>query len=228
MTAVTRETYQQVLDTLRADVCSIGELVAERFDNALDSLATGDEPLARAVIDGDGETNDRSLGLETECVDLFALQQPVASDLRFVTASFKIITDPERIGDLAVNLAQYALAAKQQLVPEVAVEEIGRDGSSMLERSLAAYDAGEPDTAREIVAGDDTIDEHCRAASENVTRHLIEREADGDGPSLIEQLLDDVTRLLLTIRDIERVADHAVNIAARTLYLVENDPELTY
>jgi phosphate transport system protein len=206
----------------------MGELVVERYDDALECLATGDETLARAVIDGDSEINERYLQLETQCVDLFALQQPVASDLRFITASFKIITDLERIGDLAVNLAQYALAAKHELVPELAVEEIGQEALDLLERSLSAYETEDTEAAREIVADDEEIDERCRTASENVTRDLIEREVDSDGPWMVEQLLDDVTRVLLTIRDIERVADHAVNVAARTLYMVENDPELIY
>jgi len=228
VTLVTRESYQQSLDALRSDVCSMGALVVDRFEQALQSLATRDERVARAVIDGDSEINERYLQLETQCVDLFALQQPVASDLRFITASFKIITDLERIGDLAVNLAQYALAAKHELVPELAVEEIGQDALAALERSLSAYETGDTDVAREVVADDDEIDERCRTASETVTRDLIEREVDNDGPWMVEQLLDDVTRVLLSIRDIERVADHAVNVAARTLYMVENDPELIY
>ena len=222
------EGYQQSLTALRSDVCSMGELTVDQFDRALESLATGDERLARAVIDGDDELNDTYLSLEDQCVNLFGQQEAFAGDLRFITASFKIITDLERIGDLAVNLSEYALAAKHELVPEESVEEIGQDALSMLERSLSAYETEDIDLAQEVVARDDQIDELCQTASERVTRDLIEREAEDDGPWRIEQLLDDVTRVLLTIRDIERVADHGVNIAARTYYMVENDPKLIY
>jgi phosphate transport system protein len=225
---VTRETYQESLAALRTDVTEMGNLVVDRLDMGLESLATGNESLAREVIEGDTEVNETYLELETDCVDLFALQQPVASDLRFITASFKIVTDIERVGDLAVNLAQYSLMQDRNPTPEVAVEDIGREARDLLERSLDAYETEDTDATRDIAAMDDHIDALCQRASETITRDLIEREAASDGPWTIEALLDDVSRLLLTIRDLERVADHAVNIAARTLYMVDNDPSLLY
>jgi len=228
VTVVTRETYQQSLEDLRGDVLAMGDLVVERLDAGLESLTAGDEALARDVVEGDVAVNEAYLALEDQCVDLFALQQPVAGDLRFVTASFKIATDLERVGDLAANLAQYGLAARRDLAPAVAVDDIGRDATALLRRSLDAYETGDANACRDIAASDDDIDALCRRASDTVTRDLVEREADRDDPWGVEQLLDDVSRVLLTIRDLERVADHAVNIAARTLYMVENDPSLIY
>lgn len=225
---MTRETYQQSLEELRSDVIAMGDLVVDRLEMGLESLARGDETLAREVIEGDEEINETYLTLENQCVDLFALQQPVAGDLRFITASFKIITDLERVGDLATNLAQYALTATRDLTPEVAIDDIGHDAMSLLTRSLEAYETEDVGACREIAASDDDIDALCQRASETITRDLIEREADSDDPWAIEQLLDDVSRVLLTIRDLERIADHAVNIAARTLYMAENDPALIY
>ena len=228
MNAVTRESYQRSLDELRDEVIAMGDLVVERLGMGVESLATCDEALAREVIEGDEEVNQIYLALENQCIDLFALQQPVASDLRFITASFKIITDLERIGDLAANLGQYALIADCNLAPEVAVNEIGRDAMALVERSLEAYATADADACWEIAASDDNIDALCQRASETVARALIEREAGSDDPWAVEQLLDDVSRVLLTVRDLERIADHAVNIAARTLYMVENDPALIY
>jgi len=222
------EGYQRSLAALRSDVTSMGECAVDQFDRALESLADRDETVAREVIADDEQLNETYLSIEDQCVHLFGSQEAFAGDLRFITASFKIITDLERIGDLAANLSQYALAAKRDIGPDQAVEEIGRDALEMLEQSLRAYETDDSDLAREVVERDDEIDERCRTASATVTRDLVEREADGDGPWLVEQLLDDVTRVLLTIRDIERVADHAVNIAARTVYTVENDPQLLY
>ncbi|MFQ3319080.1 MAG: phosphate transport system protein [Natronomonas sp.] len=227
MNPVTRETYQQSLDDLHDDVITMGNLVVERLEMGLESLVTGDEALAREVIEGDAEINETYLALEHECVELFALQQPVASDLRFITASFKIITDIERVGDLAVNLAEYALTATREFTPDIAIDDIGRDAKSLFERSLDAYETEDVNFCREIDARDDEIDALCQRASETLTRDLIEREA-SDDLWTIEQLLDDVSRVLLTIRDLERIADHAVNIAARTLYMVETDAELIY
>ena len=221
-----RERYQDSLDELRADVLAMGDRVIEQFERSLDAVERRDESLARAVADGDDEVNETYLALEDRCVDLFALQQPVAGDLRFVTASFKIITDLERIGDLAVNLANYSLAARRTVAPEVAVDSIGAASRDLLERSLAAYEAGDAAACRAVADDDDELDALCQRASESVTRELI-AGTDDDGWA-VERRLDDVSRVLLTVRDLERVGDHAVNIAARTLYMVENDPELLY
>ncbi|MGQ4557057.1 phosphate signaling complex protein PhoU [Halobellus sp. GM3] len=223
---MTRKSYRRSLADLRADVRSMGDLVSERLGLALESVESGAENPARTVIDGDEEINETYLELENRCVDLIALQQPVAGDLRFVTASFKIITDLERVGDLAVNLAQYALAERPTHTPEVGVADIGRDAKSLLERGLDAYESGDADACRAISAADDAVDALCQRASETVTRDLIGRGR--DDPWSVERLLDEVSRVLLTIRDIERIADHAVNVAARTLYMVDHDPELLY
>jgi len=225
---MSRESYRQLLDELRDDVVRMGELVVERLEAALTALETNDEALAREVIDGDDEVNELYLSLESDCIDLFALQQPVASDLRFVAASFKVITDLERVGDLATNLGAYALATDRRLAPEVDVDTIGREATSMIERSLDAYEREDVAACRAIAADDDDLDALCQRASETVARDLVEREGDGDDLWSVEQLLDDVSRLLLTVRDLERVGDHAVNVAARTLYMVETDPELLY
>ncbi|WP_297885598.1 phosphate signaling complex protein PhoU [uncultured Halorubrum sp.] len=221
-----RERYQDSLDELRSDVLAMGDQVVEQFERSLEAVEHRDESLARSVAEGDDAVNETYLRLEDRCVDLFALQQPVAGDLRFVTASFKITTDLERIGDLAVNLADYLRTASRTLSPEVQLDAIGEAARSLVERSLAAYEAEDAAACRAVAADDDEVDALCQRASESVTRDLI-AGSDGDGWE-VERLLDDVSRVLLTIRDLERVADHAVNIAARTLYMIEGDPELLY
>jgi len=228
-----RKEYQQALETLRADVLDMGDLAVSQLTGGLEALETRDDGLAREVIAGDDDLNDRYLDLESACVDLLALQQPVAGDLRFVVASFKIITDIERVGDLATNLGEYALADGGDRSPErerlagIDVSGIGADAKALFEDALAAYEDEDVAACRAIAERDDEIDALCTRASEQVVRDLIERETGGDGWA-IERLMDDVSRLLLTIRDLERVGDHAVNIAARTLYMVESDPELIY
>jgi phosphate transport system protein len=228
VSAVPRESYQEDLDDLRSAVLAFGDDVLEQLEAALDALDRGDEDLARAVADGDAPINDRYLELESDCVDLFALQQPVASDLRFVAASFKIITDLERVGDLATNLAGYALAADAGRLAAVDVADIGELTRDLLEAALDAYATGDIETCREVATRDDEVDVLCQRANEQVVRDLIEREVAGDDSWAVERLMDDVSRLLLTVRDLERVGDHAVNVAARTLYMVDNDPELIY
>jgi len=221
-----RESYQEKLDQLRSDVLYMSEVVLDRLRKGLEALDSKDEDLAWAVIDGDDEVNQMYLDLEQQCIDLLALQQPVASDLRFIAASFKIITDLERIADLATNLGDYTLQAERDVFPEVDVQSIGRFTVEMVEEAMEAYANEDPEACRYVANRDDELDGKCERASQLVVRDLIETELD-DGAD-VEVLLTDVSRLLLTIRDLERVGDHAVNIAARTLYMVENSDELIY
>ncbi|WP_122088022.1 phosphate signaling complex protein PhoU [Halalkalicoccus subterraneus] len=224
-----RKEYQQKLDELREDVLYMGEVVQERLRMGLAALEDKDEELAEEVIGRDAEVNEMYLELERQCTDLIALQQPVAGDLRFIAASFKIITDLERIADLATNLGNYTKQATRNLYPDVDVQGIGSVTLEMIEDAMAAYAAEDIESCYGINDRDDDVDERCERASEIVVRDLIETElGDGTDESEIEDMLQDVSRLLLTIRDLERVGDHAVNIAARTLYMVENDDELLF
>ena len=224
-----RESYQEALAQLREDVLFMGELVLERVRMGLDALARKDERLARDVIEGDDEINEMYLDLEGDCIDLLALQQPVAGDLRFIAASFKIITDLERVADLATNLGEYALDAERDLYPDVDVQSIGDAVVGMLEASMDAYAEEEVAACHAIAERDDEVDEMCERASTTVVRELIETELDpANDDRDVEKFMTDVSRLLLTIRDLERVGDHAVNVAARTLYMVENDDSLLY
>ena len=230
-----RENYQARLDALAADVVGMGETVCGRLDTAVEAAVTGDDDLAREVIESDHEVNETYLALEEECTGLLALQQPVAGDLRLVAASFKIITDLERVADLATNLADYG-GDDGGVHPAVDVRGLGDAAREMVADAVAAYETRDPDACREIAARDDEFDERCRRASEAVVRELLEadrarneaRDDDVTDDEALETSLDEVSRALLAVRDVERIADHAVNIAARTLYMVENDDELIY
>ena len=224
-----REGYQAKLGELQEDVLYMSELVLEQLRTGLSALDEKDEELAWEVIDGDGEINQRYLDLESDCIDLVSLQQPVAGDLRFIAASFKIITDLERIGDLATNLGEYTLDAEQDRYPDVDIQSIGGEVIEMVETAMAAYAAADTELSFEVAGRDDEIDELCERASTTVVRDLIETEMTVDADEgEIEALMADVSRFLLTVRDLERVGDHAVNIAGRTLYMVESDDELIY
>ena len=222
-----RQEYQSRLQGLRDDVLYMSELVAEQLRTGLDALEEKDERLAEQVIAGDGEINRLYLELEQDCIDLIALQQPVAGDLRFIASSFKIITDLERIGDLATNLGGYALQAEHEAYPEVDIRQIGDETLDMLERAMSAYADEHVDGCYAIAERDDEVDEMCKTASQTVVRSLLEVDS-FEGDADVDETFQDVSRLFLTIRDLERVGDHAVNIAARTLYMVEQNDELLY
>jgi len=224
-----RQGFQEQLRELREDVLYMSEVVIDRVRMGLRALESKDEELAREVIEGDHEINELYLDLEQDCIDLLALQQPVAGDLRFIAASFKIITDLERVADLATNLGDYTLAAERDLYPDVDVQGIGDAVLEMVDDAMKAYAEEDVAACFDINERDDEVDEMCEDASNAVVRDLIETEIDKGVPGQeIEALLGEVSRLLLTIRDLERVGDHAVNIAARTLYMVENSDELIY
>jgi len=224
-----REGYQAKLGELQEDVLYMSELVLERLRTGLSALEEKDDELAWEVIEGDGEINQLYLDLESDCIDLLSLQQPVAGDLRFIAASFKIITDLERIGDLATNLGEYTLDAEQDRYPDVDIQAIGDAVIEMVEGAMGAYDDEDADRTFEVAERDDEIDELCERASTVVVRDLIETEIEAESDDAeIEALMADVSRFLLTVRDLERVGDHAVNIAGRTLYMVESDDELIY
>ncbi|WP_049921776.1 phosphate signaling complex protein PhoU [Halopiger djelfimassiliensis] len=221
---MTRTEYQHRLEQLRTDVVEMSDLVCERLRRALEAYEAKDDALAADVIVGDHEVNDRYLELERDCLELLALQQPVAGDLRVIAASFKIITDLERIGDLAVNLGEYTQRAERNRYPDIDITYIGERTVEMVETATRAYADGDAAAAREIAVTDDEIDTLCENASAVVVRDLLEADLGAGG----QPLLDDVSRMLLTLRDIERIGDHAVNVAARTVYMVETDDELIY
>lgn len=222
-----REEFRHALTDLRRAVVEMGEFVLERLATALSALAEGDDDRSREVIEGDEAINRRYLDIEADCIDLFALEQPVAGDLRFVAASFKITTDLERVGDLATNLARYTLSSRPEPFPELDISEIGRVAADMLADALAAYETEDAAACRKVAERDDDLDALCQRASERVVRDLLERDPEMNAWDL-ERVLDDVASVLLTIRDLERVGDHAVNVAARTLYALEGDPALIY
>jgi phosphate transport system protein len=218
-----RTSYQDELATLRGEVGAMADLSLDRYWEAVEVLETGDSEQARRIIDSDGELNEWYLDIERECIDLIALQQPLASDLRFVASSFKIVTDLERIGDLACNLADYGREFDGEF--EIDLEPIARLAGEMVDDAMASYTRQNAEIARSVAARDEQLDEHCKRASETIVRQLV---TDTVGAEPIEQRLQRVFRLLVTIRDIERVGDHAVNISARTHYMIENDDDLIY
>ncbi len=224
-----RQHYQQQLESLTHEVTAMAELVLDRYKMALEAAETGDRRLAETVIKGDNEINERYLALEKQCTDLIALQQPVAGDLRVVTASFKIITDLERIADLATNLADHTRAEQTGIHPAVDTQALGGVAGEMVEDAIAAYETADTGMCRAIADRDGTLDADCERTNEQIIRTLLaETAATTDAESNDGSGLTAASRGLLTVRDIERVGDHAVNIAARVLYMVENSDELLY
>ncbi|MFB6296899.1 MAG: phosphate signaling complex protein PhoU [Salinirussus sp.] len=220
-----RDSFEEEMDALEEGVRSMGETVVERLREAVAALRERDQERARRVLEGDHEINETYLSLESDCIDLFTLQQPVASDMRFIAASFKIITDLKRIGDLAMNLGGYVKGMSQEFVPRADLVNIGELVADQIQAALRAYSTRDPGRCHAVAERDDEIDGLCERGADLLVRDLLRRNGETE---TTEELIEEVFQLLLTLRDLERIGDHAVNIAARTLYVVENDDALLY
>lgn len=226
---MTREDYRQRLGRLREAVIAMGDRVRGLLANGCTALFTGDCELARAVIAADEDVNDQYLDIERECLDLLALYQPVAGDLRTIVAAFKIVTDLERVGDLATNLAEYALDSTASLpqLPDVDFERIAALALEMIERAIEAFADGSTNACFAVADRDDELDDRCANVAERIVRTLAglridEADVDGSEQPSVRDVIADVSRTLVIVRDLERVGDHAVNVADRTLYALES------
>ena len=185
----------------------------EELDALMQALLSRDDDLAREVIDRDRQVNQYDVEVDEKCVELLALNQPAASDLRFITTAMKIVTDLERIGDQAVNIAQRALELHQepQLKPYVDLPRMAEMAQRMVKESLDAFVARDTALARAVCAEDEAVD----ALKEQIFRELLTFMM--SDPRTIPRAL----RLILISRFMERVADHATNIAEMVVYMVE-------
>lgn len=222
-----RKSYAEQLEELRGNVLHMGDIALERLDLAMKSMLEGDKEKADEIGAKDDQIDDLYIDIERQCSDLLALQQPVATDLRLITASYKIITDLERIGDKVVNLTDYTIEFEQDfLLDKDEIQKLGRFARSMLDDALTYYDLQELENARQLTQRDEVMDKMCEESTNKILHHLIKKESKTLTTEQATTLGQQVLLELLTIRDLERVADHATNIAARTIYLITSERDL--
>jgi phosphate transport system protein len=167
-----------------------------------------------------------TLRIEKACVDLVSLQQPVARDVRLITASFKIITDLERIGDLAVNLGDYCCAAEAlELVPPETIESVGRLALEMLAEAMRAFAEHDPERAEQVIRRDHDLDAMTWGTIRAFVKRLYLSEQQVHDDAEAERISSQAMPILLSMRDLERVGDHAENIAGRVVYIVTGSRE---
>jgi phosphate transport system protein len=191
----------------------MGGLVEDQIRRAMRALLERDDVIAQDVIDRDRQVNTYDVEVDEQCVNLLALHQPAASDLRFITTAMKIVTDLERIGDQAVNIAQRALELNRepQLKPYIDLPRMADRAQRMVKESLDAFVAGDTALARQVCAADAEVD----ALKEQIFRELLTFMM--EDPRTVSRAI----RVILISRFMERVADHATNIAEMVIYLVE-------
>jgi phosphate transport system protein len=206
---------QREIEKLKKLVLSLGADVEENVHKAVQALQARDRALAEKIIAGDAAVDKFEVYLEEECLKILALHQPVAIDLRFVIAVLKINNDLERIGDLAVNIAERATYLASQEPVEIPFDFVGMANKTklMLKKSLDALVNMDAREAWEVCAMDDEVDA--------INRQMYEQVQDG-----IRQRPDQMKSLihcLSTSRHLERIADHATNIAEDVIYMVAGE-----
>ena len=203
------------LEQLEKKLLFLAGQIEEAVRRSITALLERRMDLAEKVIDGDREVDKREVELEEECLKALALHHPVATDLRFIAACLKINNDLERIGDLAVNIAERAvsLSARGPLNVPDGFRRMMEDAAGMLRGAIDAFVKGDAAAARRICGEDDEVD--------NAHRAIIGRllEAMHQDPNAI----DNAVELFSVSKNLERIADHATNIAEDVVYLVEGD-----
>jgi phosphate transport system protein len=201
---------------LHTKLLEMGELVELSLTRSVRALSERDHKIAEQVLNDERRINRLEIEIDDMTIGLLALHQPVARDLRFITASFKINTDLERIGDLAVTIARRAISL--MTVPEdtcVAgtLQTMAGLVISMLSRSLSSYLEGDAQLAREVLAADDAVD-RLRDTTNSELIDIMQSE-----PARVAASVD----LLFVSRTLERIADHATNIAEDVVFLVSGE-----
>ena len=205
--------FHSELEQLKTRIVAMAGLAEEAVQTAVQALLERDEELARAVKEKDRNIDDLEMEIDEMALNLLALQQPMARDLRFIAMAMKISNDLERVGDHAVNIAQeVSYLLKHPPFPALPeIEEMVRLAGEMLDDSLDAFMRGDNVLAREIGQRDDRVDD----LHENVFRILLTHMM--EDPRKIGAAID----MLLVSRNLERIADLATNIAEDVVYMVE-------
>jgi len=208
-----RHHFEDELKTLKNRLLEMGALVEDRVHRAVHSLIDRKAEEAEAIIAGDREVNELHIEIDDRCLKLLATQTPLAVDLRLITSAIKINSDLERIGDQAVNVAENVVKMLPQptLKPLIDIPRMAEIAEKMTRDALDSFVKRDPELARDVLRRDDEVDQ----LKDQVFRELLTyMMAD---PGTIQRAL----ALILISRNLERIADHATNIAEDVIFLVE-------
>ncbi|HEX7672176.1 MAG TPA: phosphate signaling complex protein PhoU [Polyangiaceae bacterium] len=215
MTRHTDREYEQELEALRDAVLLMGARVEEMTKSALEAFERHDLELARATISRDSEIDRLELDIDERCVRVLARRQPVASDLRFITTTLKIVTDMERIGDLAVNVCERVVELDSgSLAPvRTSLVQMGYVVSDMLHEALDAFIQGDAARAERMIQRDGVVDATYAQIFPELLAHML------NDPKSVQtaQMLQSIAKYL------ERVADHATNLGEMVVYMVRGE-----
>ncbi|ABK14412.1 phosphate uptake regulator, PhoU [Methanothrix thermoacetophila PT] len=212
-----RERYHRDLNALRAMTRELSDLVSSSIERSVEALCRNDAILAREVVQGDYAVDDLSVKLESKCMELLALQQPMAKDLRMIIGILKIGIDLERAGDLAVDIARVVIQTKDKNRMEMpdGLSKMAGIAVEMLSGAMEALEKGDPDMARNVTRHDYVIDSLYVKVRDVLMRMTAEDM----------NLMDQTIPLLMVNRHIERIGDHICNICESIVYMIEGKRE---
>jgi len=208
-----RQHFEAERQALRNQLLTMGALVEDRVHRAIQALVERREEEARRIIETDKEINDLQIEIDDRCLKLLALQTPLAVDLRLITSAMKINADLERVGDQAVNIAENVLQLLPHppLKPLIDIPRMAEIAERMVRDALDSFVKGDAGLARDVLRRDDEVD----GLKDQLFRELLTyMMAD---PGTIQRAL----ALLLISRHLERIADHATNIAEDVIFIAE-------
>ena len=202
-----RKQYDTDLESLKKSLTEMGRSSADAVENVLEALCVADADAAAAIVKGDARINNMERDIEHRCMTLLLRQQPVAGDLRRISTAMKVVTDIERIGDHAADIAEiipHLVTVRKEGDPAVSrAIAMGKKAHQMILDALDALTAEDENAARRVIAADDAVDYDF-----NAIKHQLAQEIAED-PGKVDAALD----LLMVIKYLERIGDHAVNVA---------------
>ena len=209
----TSRQYDEDLRGLRAGLLKMGGLVERQIAEAIEALVNRNVEHAREVIGRDAEVNTLDVENDENAIRLLALHQPTAIDLRFITTGLKITTDLERIGDNAVNICERAIELNDypQLKPYIDIPRMATIAQTMVKDSIDALLRGDDELAQRVIDRDDEVD----LLNYQIYRELLSYMAEDP------RTIGPATRLLFVSKYLERIADHATNIAQMVIFMVK-------
>lgn len=211
----TRSSFHEQLANLQRDLLKMGLFVSAAIQKAVDSLTQMNPDLAREVIAGDDIADRMLIDIETRCLQLMALQQPLASDLRAIGTALKIVTDLERMADHATDIAKVTVRLQgEKLIRElVRIPRMAQRVVEMTSEALESYVSRDIERAKRMIAMDDEIDGLYKEAFDDIMS-IMQRQ-----PEHVRQ----ATYLLMVAMYLERVGDHATNLGEWTIYMVTGE-----
>lgn len=204
---------EEELEKLKAKLLEMSALVESAVYRSIAAVVQKDEALAQDVLQNESRVNEIEIEIDDMAVSLLALQQPMAADLRLIVASLKINNDLERMGDLAVHIAERALSLIEEPVvrPMIDIPHIAGIVQSMVRKSLDSFLQRDVDLARSVLASDDAVDDLRTACFHELVSFMEQDKAN------IRYALS----LITVVRNLERIADHATNVAEDVLFLIK-------